>query len=390
MPSAGKRTNHRGARWLLWGIVLVALAGMGTAVGFAFGGAVVKVSVKSVPIKVSINGTASSATTTVGAYLPYESIVVEGAESAVLEPEGTKRAERKAAGTIVVYNNFSSAPQRLIKNTRFETSEGKIYRIPESIVVPGQKKVDGKNIPGSIETQVFADQSGAEYNIQLSDFTVPGFKSSPERYAGFYARSKTPMAGGFVGTAPFASPEKVSAARAALRKALEEKLATEVAAKAPKNAIIFSGGHAFTASSVPEEETKDKKIGLTEKGTLTAFAFPREAFASYLARRVLLRYDGGDVLFEKPEDLSFAFLNKVDFGKDGEQQVLFGLEGTGAIVWVLDENALKNALAGKSKDETASVLSAYPAVERSQVTLRPFWKKAFPENTKRITIEASH
>lgn len=388
-PSLRGGTAHRGARWLLWGVVCFALAGAATAVGFAFGGAVVKVTLKSVPVEVSTNGTASSATTTAELYLPYQPLVVEGVEQASVEPEGTRRVERKATGTIIVYNNFSSAPQRLIKNTRFETPEGKIYRIPESIVVPGQKKEQSKTIPGSTETSIFADQPGAEYNSGLTDFTVPGFKESAERYAGFYARSKTPLTGGFVGLAPFAPPEQVAAARSALRATLEEKLHAEVAQKVSADSFVFSAGYAFTAVSVSEEETEDKKIGVEERGTLTALVFSREAFARYLARRILLRYDGAPVSFEKPENLSFSFLNKADFGKGGEQNVLFGLNGKGTIVWTLDNAALAEALAGKTKDETAAVLAEYPAIERSQVIIRPFWKKAFPENAARITIEAN-
>lgn len=388
-PPLPHGSSRRVARWLLWSIVCLALLGMVTAVGFAFGGAVVEVTLKAVPIEVSTNGTASSATTTTELYLPYQPFVVEGAEQASVEPEGTRRVERKATGTIIVYNNFSSAPQRLIKNTRFETPEGAIYRIPESIVVPGQKKENGKTIPGSIETSVSADQPGVEHNRELTDFTVPGFKSSPERYAGFYARSKTPLTGGFVGLAPFAPPEQITAARSALRATLEEKLRAEVAQKVSADSFVFSGGYAFTAVSVPEAETKDKKIEIAERGTLTAFVFSREALARYLARRILLRYDGAPVSFEKPEDLSFAFLNKADFGKGGEPNVLFGLSGKGTIVWTLDEAALTEALAGKTKDDTAAVIAGYPAIVRSQVTIRPFWKKAFPENPARITIKAS-
>lgn len=382
-----RASGRKRARLLLWGIVTVALVALGITVAVAVSGAVVTVTLKSAPVEVSFEGTATTATTTVGAYVPYEARAVESLETVSLEPEGSKRVERKATGTIMVYNNFSTNPQRLIKNTRFETPNGLIFRIPESIIVPGKTTTGGKALPGSIETEVFSDRAGAEYNIGLSDFTVPGFKSSVERYAGFYARSKTPMTGGFVGVAPFVSPEKVAAARATLRKALEEKLVSAAKEKIPADSILLAGGYAFKTMSEPEQETADKKVSVTERGTLTAFAFKRDALASYIARRApSVHYDGTPVVFEKLENLSFEFLNKADFGKNPDGRVFFGLRGTGTVVWKLDEGRLKQDLSGKLKSETVSVLASYPAIERSQVVIRPFWKKAFPDNAKKISV----
>ena len=73
---------------------------------------------------------------------------------------GEEAVEVKASGKIMVYNNFSSEPQRLIIRTRFETKEGLIYRIPESIVVPGKTVKMGWETPGSKEIGVFADEPG--------------------------------------------------------------------------------------------------------------------------------------------------------------------------------------------------------------------------------------
>lgn len=379
-------SGRKRARLLLWGIVAVALVGLGITVAVSVSGATITVTLKSVSTDVSFEGTAITATTTVGTFVPYEPRAVNGVETVSLEPEGSKRVERKATGTIIVYNNFSSAPQRLIKNTRFETSNGLTFRIPESIVVPGKSAAGGKTLPGSIETEVFSDRAGAEYNIGLSDFTVPGFKSSAERYAGFYARSKTPMTGGFVGVAPFVSPEKVAAARAMLRKTLEEKLIAAAKEKMPADSILFGGGYAFRTVSEPEQETADKKVSVTERGTLTAFSFNRDSISSYIARRILPHYDGTQVVFEKLEDLSFEFLNKADFGKSADGRVFFGLRGAGSVVWKLDEERLKRDLVGKQKSETVSVLASYPAVARSQVVIRPFWNDAFPENVKKISV----
>lgn len=384
-PRGGGR---RRARWILWSIVVVTILVLGVVVLIATSGATVTVVLKTQPATVAFQGIGTTATTTVGLSVPYQPITVDASEKTSLDPEGNKSVERKAAGTIIVYNNFSTAPQRLIKNTRFETPNGLIFRIPESIIVPGKTTTGGKTVPGSIETPVSADQAGAQYNIALSDFTIPGFKNNAARYAGFYARSKTAMAGGFIGMAPFVSPDKVRAARAALRKTLEDKLVSAAKAKVPDTAVMFSGGYAFTSISVPEVETADKKVEVTERGTLTAFAFGRNALALYIAQHLSIPgYHDAPVSFEKWEEVSFDFINKATFDKaNPDGQVRFELRGTGKLTWTLDEERLKTALVGKQKNETVTVLASYPAIERSQVVIRPFWRSAFPENVKKISV----
>ena len=79
-------------------------------------------------------------------------------------------ADERATGVIVVYNAYSAAPQRLIKNTRFATEDGKIFRAKDSIVVPGTTIENGKIIPGSVEAIVVADEPGEAYNFQTPEF----------------------------------------------------------------------------------------------------------------------------------------------------------------------------------------------------------------------------
>ena len=101
----------------------------------------------------------------------------------------------------MIYNKYSAEAQIFVKDTRFETPEGKIYRIDRAVTVPGMKNSGGQTVAGSVEATVYADKSGSEYNIGFSDFTIPGLKGGL-KYEKFYARSKTPMTGGMKGTVP--------------------------------------------------------------------------------------------------------------------------------------------------------------------------------------------
>jgi hypothetical protein len=104
-------------------------------------------------------------------------------------------SNQKARGTAVIYNEFSSEPQSLVATTRLETPDGKLFRLVEGVTVPGMTDVSGKKEPGAIEADVIADQVGAEYNIEPTTFTIPGFKGGP-KYAKFSAKSMKSMSGG--------------------------------------------------------------------------------------------------------------------------------------------------------------------------------------------------
>ena len=109
-------------------------------------------------------------------YTPVESMTfIPISESATLVATGQERISEKATGQVVIYNNYSTVSQKLIATTRLESKAGKIYRLVETITVPGQKTVAGKVTPGAVETKIIADVAGGGYNNPLTDFTLPGF-----------------------------------------------------------------------------------------------------------------------------------------------------------------------------------------------------------------------
>lgn len=108
--------------------------------------------------------------------------------------EGGKALEwsrDRAFGVMTIYNK-QSAPQRLIKNTRFESPEGVVFRITQgSVTVPAMK--DGA--PGMLSVTIFADETGAKYNIQPTTFKIPGIKGTVA-YDLVYGQSAQAMVGG--------------------------------------------------------------------------------------------------------------------------------------------------------------------------------------------------
>jgi len=128
---------------------------------------------------ITISGTFAAGTEAEIDVLEYELFTLTRESTEVIKATGEKFVEAKSSGTIIIFNDFGTTEQRLVANTRFQTSNGLVYRIQDPVVVPGQTtNSKGETIPGSLEVRVVADKPGEEYNVEMSDFKLPGLEES--------------------------------------------------------------------------------------------------------------------------------------------------------------------------------------------------------------------
>ena len=223
--------------------------------------------------------------------LQFEVMTLRKKASKQLEATETENSKIKASGKIIVYNNFSAAPQRLIINTRFESGKGLIYKIPESIVVPGFKSVGGNRIPGSVETKVFADEPGNKYNMKVSDlkgdFKIPGFKGD-KRYDYFYARLKTDIAGGTSGLIKKVPAKILDDARSELRANIKSELIKEAYATKPQSSVLFADASYIDYLSLPDSSPSADKVEISESAAFYGIIFDEDKLSSYVAKRIFL------------------------------------------------------------------------------------------------------
>jgi len=302
----------------------------------------------------------------------------------------TKTVSTKASGKILVYNEYSAVSQRLIKNTRFQAQSGKIYRISESIVVPGVTTVGGKTVPGRVEVTVYADEPGADYNAPLTDFTIPGFKGDP-RFQKFYARSKTPMTGGFAGAMRVVADADLASAREEIETNLRAKLLKEAQNSVPKEFVLYDEGTYFVTRPLDriDIEGSDNAVRLEESATLHAVMFPRLLLAQALAKDAVPNYDGAPV--SVPDlDLLRTTITPKEESAWLEDELNLTLTGDTRIVWMVDNETIVSSLLGKKKAEFNGILAGIPAVEEARAEFRPsWWRGRFPAESKRIIVEVT-
>ncbi len=373
-------SSPRGANRTLWVVVGGFLLLLGVALGLSFRGASVAVTpkVSFVTIDQSLSATQKKGSSA----LLFETISLSKSDEILIPADTEKRVSEKARGIIVIYNNFSEKPQRLINKTRFENEEGLIYRIDRSIVVPGMTKKDGKTLPGSIEATIFADSPGEEYNIPPSDFTIPGFKSDPARFKGFFARSKTPIAGGLQGLLKTPSEASEHGARMALREKLQSEIVGEIPKQTKEGYLLYQGAIITQTDSLPIELLGDK-ARIKEKVTGVAYVFEESSLARAVAEKADRSYSGSSVEIPNLDQLHFSITRAPE---NNEQDLFFKLKGSVHIVGTFDGEKLRSALLGRPKSDLASLIAAFPTVEKVDVIIRPFWSRSFPENPRKVEI----
>ena len=203
--------------------------------------------------------------------------------------------------------------------------------------MPGETTGKSTTTPGSVVANVVADQTGANYNIDLSDFTIPGFKGEPQ-YDGFFARSQTPMTGGFSGTKPVISQQAREATESSLRGDLQTQVITAANSSVPSGYILYPGSYRIDYESLPDTIADSNSVVINEQATLTGVALNENSLSSTLASDVIPSYKNEPITVTNLSDLSFAISDTIPLASS--TPISFTLSGTANFVWTIDTNTL--------------------------------------------------
>jgi hypothetical protein len=320
--------------------------------------------------------------------LGYEVLSFEESGERTVAASGQEKVAERASGTMTIQNAYSSTKQRLIKNTRFESTNGLIYRITESVEIPGYtKSSDGAIVPGIATAKVIADGTGEQYNIPAGSFTIPGLKGS-EQYEKVTGTTKEPMTGGFEGMKFIIDEGELSTARQELHLELRAKLFARLANERPNGFVFYEPSVTFEYISLPPAEASGQSVTIKEQVRLMAPLFKSDTFSAHVAKRAIPGYDGEPVRLADAQALSFTYpasstnLSNVDSFE-------FNLSGQPEIVYVYDAEQLRTRLLGMSQQQLPLVLADFPAIERSKAIIKPFWRDTFPKDVEKIRIVES-
>lgn len=371
------RAPRSGGGGFPYGTAIVALLVVAASAGALF--AFSKARVTITPMQKDIDMSADMLATAGGGTLSFVVVNVEKVATTDVKSEGTENVQQAAQGSIVI-SNTQAVPQQLIKNTRFETPDGKIFRIHDSITVPASQG----GAPGTLTVTVYADAAGESFNIPATTFKLPGLKGS-KAYDQVTAKSEGPMEGGFSGPRPSVSQATKDKTYATLKEELAEGINQAILEKVPEGHVLLPGASFVTYTNTPDAPAAGGEVTLGQKATATAVVFPRQALAGSIAYANDGTYNGQIVTLTKEEGLKLTSATGVAPAAS-DQEFAFKLEGTARILWVVDGERIAGAVAGKTRESAETALTGFPEVEKVHILIRPFWSSSFPSDPEKIEV----
>ena len=221
---------------------------------YVFNSAIINITPRSVEISQNSLITLNNDKSTI-----FETYELSEKSSTDIKKSNSVDIKSKAKGEITIYNNYDSKAQKLVKNTRLQTADGKVFRVDNAVIVPGKNG----NIPGSIKVMAQADTYGQEYNIAPTQMSIPGFKGTV-KYAGFYAKNENAMSGGDMGKRFVISNQDLKDAETKLIPELESKLREKMIAYNDSNYIAVQDSIKFVYENNKDLLTKQDGLKVYE------------------------------------------------------------------------------------------------------------------------------
>ena len=383
--------RHRGRSHLwIWAAAIVSLFVLGSLIFFfAFRSTTVTVTPKSHTIVLTNSSqfTAYPAAIAASGTLSYTVQTFDFDDSDVVEAQGTTTAPAaKASGNITVFNSYSAAPVKLIKNTRFQTPDGLVFRTPADVVVPGKTA----SAPGQVQVTVVADAVGSQYNVApVARFSLPGLTSNADMYAHVYAKSSAAMSGGSSGgDAPGIAPAALSAAISDVRGRLEAKARAAVLAQSSPDTSVFLGLMQVAYTSEPNTTEAGGGVRIHENAHVAVPVFPAVAFAQTVGQSSVA--DANTAALTLIPGSNFAATMAASSTPVlGTDPIDFSLSGNAELVWNVDTAALAQALAGRDQGAFQTIVNGFEGVQEAHARIEPFWKTTFPAKAADIVVSVS-
>lgn len=375
-PSSSRPAYDRPRRKFPWGLVVAIVIILAVSVGalYAFAGARVEITPTSGEATISSEFTATAA----AGELPFEVVSVDKIATQTVKAESTETVNEASEGTITVYN-ASDEKQTFVKNTRFETPEGLIFKAQDAVNIPAASG----GTPGSVKITVYAEATGDKYNVGPTSFTLPGLKGG-DLFTEVTAKSTEAMSGGFSGTRPSVSEATREKEYPKMQEALKTDLEKAVVEQVPQGYTLMSGATFVSFDPQPDTSSAAGSVEVRLKGTATAVIFPTDALAQAIAYKSLGVYAGEPVTLSGSDKLALT-APTAPTGND----FTFSLSGETKIVWTVEAERIAGAVAGKKRDAAQVILAGFPEVEKAVLVLRPFWAGAFPNDPAEIEVSVT-
>lgn len=296
----------------------------------------------------------------------------------------TGSSEQKARGTVVITNEYSSAPQVLVATTRLSMSDGKTFRLVEGVTVPGITTVNGIEKPGVVEAAVIADQSGAGYNLDSATFTIPGFNGGP-KYAKFSAKlTKSTVGGGASGsTLKTVAKADLDQAEKTARDKASAAFQSENTGTTDKLLVDSIDMDVPKTDGVPVVGSVADSFEYKATIHIRGFLVPEDTIRTIVMAGAPVGGEAG-----VSYDVSSLVLTYIDVLPDyATGSIRFQVKADRGLTAKIDIDGLKADLLGKDENGIKDVLARHNEVSNISVDFRPaLFVKTIPKDVGRVFV----
>ena len=300
---------------------------------------------------------------------------------------GKTIAEKRAQGIIRVYNNHSTENQVIVPQTRFVSTDGKLFRSVNRETIPGGRYVGGKLEPGYVDIEVVAAEAGEEYNIGPTNFSIPGFVGTA-KYVDFYGKSSLPMTRGFKGESSIILKEDIDRAKIILQEKILRDIYYSIISIAEKEDFLILGEEFLLKKEILKEN-----LSFKEGDIVSDFDYEIEIYTEFLgfkkmaieaiARSLIdLNIDDNKKVKENSINIEYELL---EINNQGEVVVKTAYQAE--IYSEINLIEIEKKILGQEREEIKNILLNIYGIEKVQINSWPLFRSKIPSNTEKIKIK---
>jgi len=320
--------------------------------------------------------------------IPAEFFEIEKQTSQKFLATGESFKEQKAQGIIRVYNAHNPPKSMtLVVRTRFLSSEGsKYFRALENIYIPAAKLENKNIIPSFVDVKVEAMESGEEYNIGASNFSIPGLVGTSYYYT-IYGKSDSAMTGGFKEKVEVVTAQDIENAKKSLKQTLLNEAQNSLEESLPEDFVLLSSAifdQEIESSCSEKDGAQVSEFTCDGKIKIKYLVF-NESFIKEISRNIILsKISELDVPIE--ESLSVEYIeNRIDMDKE---EMALNVRILLDTYKKIDKQTLKSEISGKRQEEIKDIVfTNFSSIKKIKVKFWPFWIRKTSLNLDKIKIK---
>ncbi len=279
-----------------------------------------------------------------------------------------------AKGTVKIINAYSQ-PQTLVEKTRLLTSDGRLYRIEKTVVIPSKQ---------SVQVVAHSDKPGSTYALPIgTKLMIPGLWSDLQKW--IYAESVTAFSA-TAGTANVVRESELKDAYVSLAEAVTAQANKTLRAEAG----VGEEWKSILATKILEQKTnvtagqKTDSFLASVKVEVTAVFYPAKETEALIRQKLAEKLSDERVIVEFDPSRANFVLEQSD-AKAATAKIRITAE---AITRLTDKSPqfAKAIFFGMSEADASTKLSAKEGVERVTIRIRPSWIHTIPKNPSHVEL----